>query len=197
MPKLILPRRPPRPYLEPLGDENPLLGGQQLPWLERGVGDMEKGSIQTWDPAGDAFVPETDGAELYVPPMEAAPPQLPSPLDRTAPIEHEPHGLHEQLGTGAADQGPEQMGFLAHAVVIDNLSSKWLYVPGLRRFVPPESYGNVLIIGHGIQTAWIRVMTPAGHADSSVGSSAGPVYACWFEDQEAALANVSGVIMTA
>lgn len=177
---------PPRPYLRALGQENPIMGpgGNVVTGGERIVTDpaseLAVPELETWDAHGDVYVPDNAGAVQFVPALEAAPPQLPNPLQRRVPLEFEPHGL-EAFVSLATDTLLRQLGFTAHTVLVDNLSSKWVYLPSARRWAPPNTVGIVMTLMSGTQVAQFTQTTPAGHVDGTNGAS-GPITTVWYED---------------
>lgn len=55
----------------------------------------------------------------------------------------------------------QSLGFVARSVIIDNLTSSWLYVPTASRFVPPYQYAATLTIS-GSDAADITWPVPTG-----------------------------------
>jgi hypothetical protein len=153
----------------------------------------ERAPMQTWDPAGDILIPD-NGAEItYAPPIVIAPPQLPTPEQHPQYKQFPARMLKAFFNTGAADLQPSQLGFTAHSIQVDNLSSQWLWFPSARRFVPPNIFSVVLQVVDGSGTAEWHVQLPTGHLNATPANAAGPVITVWFEDSFAAS---SGSIVT-
>lgn len=179
-------RMPPRPWMPDIGPENPLVPRVILPngpSPQPGTSLMDvdaDGRLELWDPHGDIVVPRNAGAEQFVPASEAAPPQLPNPLQRIVPLEFEPHGI-ESIGPvqANADFGPRQLGFTAHSVCVDNYSPAWLYFPAAHTWVPPYTWRAMLQMQSGAQVAQWMLQDAYGQGQLS---STAPVVTIWYED---------------
>lgn len=181
----------PKPFLKILGPENPML--PQQPVIDVGVPSQEVPALEVWDAHGDLYLPRNPGAENFVPAIEAVPPQRPSPLERVIPLEFEPHGIQIFVDTAAAPRQGTQLGFSAHSVLVDNLSSKWIYFPSAQRYVPPSTVGAMLLFQIGTQIAQFTQITPTGHGDGAVGVG-GPITTVWYEQYQPTSAGVAATV---
>lgn len=149
--------------------------------------------LEQWDPEGDIISPLM-GAEVgYVPAVVRAPPQLPTPEQHPVRQHFPPRGIKAFFDTAQADRMPSSLGFVAHAVQVDNFSNQWLWFPSARRWLPPSYFGFILAIVDGTEVAEWHIQIPAGHAAGTVGTPASPVVTVWFE---AYLAPSGGNAMT-
>lgn len=184
----------PEPRLRDLGPENPLLPAALEPEPAADPTSLPTPDLQSWDPAGDLYLPRNAGAELFVPPAAAVPPQLPGPLDRRSPLEFEPHGA-EYIFSNASqgDFTGRQLGFVAHSVSVDNYSGAWLYFPAARTWVPPFQWRAMLQLQSGTEVAQYFLQDAYGVRQNT---SAAPINTIWYEDYFApsAGADISGAV---
>lgn len=54
------------------------------------------------------------------------------------------------------------LGFVAHALLVDNITSQWVFCDSVRRYFPPYTVGWVVPIPSGAQKAHLRVLQPLG-----------------------------------
>lgn len=139
--------------------------------------------LEQWDPAGDNHLPDDFSAQLYVPPIVAAPPQLPRPEQHPHRPEFPARGVRVLVADASKDLSPgSQLAFVASSVVVDNYSNQWLFFPSAQRWVPPCMFHLVMLITPGSQIAEYRIQIPTGHAAGALGSPTSPVVTIWFED---------------
>lgn len=62
------------------------------------------------------------------------------------------------------------LGFMAYAVVVDNYSGSWAYVPSAGVYVRPWVYGAVVPLSSGVQQAHIIWQVPPGIPVTPIGS---------------------------
>lgn len=74
----------------------------------------------------------------------------------------------------------QAVGFVANCVIVDNLTSSWLYVPGGARFVPPYQYGAIVPLKQG-DAANITWPVPTGIVAGPVGKGTA---ICTFTDAD-------------
>lgn len=55
-----------------------------------------------------------------------------------------------------------QLGFLAHGVMVDNLTNQWMCIPALSKYIPPNTLNASIKITEGMQRARIIWEAPAG-----------------------------------
>lgn len=58
----------------------------------------------------------------------------------------------------------EELGFIAHSIIIDNPTPQWLFLPNVWRFVGPNGLGIVMNIPSGSQKAHVLFQSPPGIA---------------------------------
>jgi hypothetical protein len=155
----------------------------------------ERPALEAWDPEGDVLAPDHGADVLYVPPIVAAPPMLPRPEQRPRHLDYPPRGVKAFFGVGTADLNGSSLGFVAHAVEVDNYSIQWLWFPSARRWVPPNMFGVILAIIDGTEIGEWHVQPPTGHtaAAGPVGGASSPIVTVWYE---AYIASSSGSQIT-
>lgn len=62
----------------------------------------------------------------------------------------------------AASNLDTQLGFLAHGVMVDNLTGQWLCIPAMSKYIPPNTIGATIRIAEGMQRALLIWEAPAG-----------------------------------
>lgn len=111
-------------------------------------------------------------------------PPSPQPIRRTPAETYQQSFSEAEVAAPGIDR---MLGFGANAVLIDNLSSQWLYVPALDTHIPPFWVGVCLPL-NGSQRARLLVDTPAGITPLAVVATQ-LIHATW---TEASLERVDG-----
>jgi hypothetical protein len=143
----------------------------------------ERPPLETWDPNGDILLPD-NGAEItYAPPIAIAPPMLPRPEQHPQRQDFPARG-YERCFTVSPAVIARQLAFTAQSVRVDNFSSHWLFFQAAGQFVPPYTYGVVLLLSPGVGVAQFAYAPPQGLADASPTIDSN-VVTVWYETEYA------------
>lgn len=75
----------------------------------------------------------------------------------------------------------QQLGFISQAIVVDNYSNQWVFIPGITQFVPPYTI-RATYITNGTQRAQAQFLAPSGITQPP--SVAGQQAICaWYDSQ--------------
>lgn len=174
------------------GDPSLYLPVLHAPGVATPIDPLEAGGVEmnAWDPEGDVLQPDDMHARQYAPRIERAPPYA----RRMKRVEDLPELDNKGFfDTPAAERFSAQLGFEAHAVIVDNYSNQWIWLPSARRFVPPCMWGVILPLWPAVQVAEWHVQTPAGHAQGALGTVNSLVVSIWYAME---MAPNMGLILT-
>lgn len=125
-------------------------------------------------------------------------------LDRYADITITPGKYDESFPATATPQASmggvvtlveKDLGFMCHAVAVDNWTNQWLYEPNLKRFVPPYSGPWIISAPRGFQMARLQLKAPVAFAPA--GAVAGEfVYIGWHEAYLSPMNGISTTVKT-
>lgn len=141
--------------VESMGDTPPGLDNQST------AGVLPPG--HAWHPEADIAPPPEHGPRLYVPTAQRVPPTAPP----RSPVLENPADEVDTVVRGSGTALRRSLAFPAHAVLVDNLTTQWLYVPAAQRYVPPFTYGAVLPLLQSTAVAEYQVSAPAGYSQGT------------------------------
>lgn len=74
----------------------------------------------------------------------------------------------------------KDLGFMCHALAVDNWTNQWLYDPNLKRFIPAYSGPWIIPAPRGFQIARLQLRAPAAYAPAAALANEF-VYVGWHE----------------